>query len=138
MDWTVAHTIDSQNEVPVTSLGCLLRGENLFIAGFASGTVKIISPTGVAILEMGAHSRCLNALACNPSKAVFATVGDDTFLNVWEVAGNTLDKLDVNLMLSSRVNDYMLVGVAFSGESGNSIVATPYDWQNIIVWTNVL
>ncbi len=52
-------------------------------------------------------------------------------MNIFEIT----EKLEVNLVLSSRVNDYQLVGVAFSGES---VVVTPYDFKNIAIWNNIV
>ena len=120
------------------SLGTLNRGDNLYVAGFANGLVKIISTQGFVICELGAHSRLLNALVCHPSKSVFATCSDDTFMNVYEVSGDKTEKIDVNLILGSRVNDFMLVGVAFGGEGNNSVLAVPYDFKTIIVWNNIV
>ena len=80
---------------------------------------------------MSAHSRGINALTCHPIKPLIATCSDDTFMNIFEVT----DKLDVNLVLSSRVNDYQLVGVAFGGDS---VLATPYDFKNLAVWDHVV
>ena len=59
-------------------------------------------------------------------------------MNVFEVSGDKLDKLDVNLVLASRVYDYMLVGVSFGGEGHNSVVSIPYDYRNLIVWNNIV
>ena len=82
---------------------------------------------------LGSHSRCLNALTCHPERPLFLTCGDDTFLNVFSVGGDREDQVDVSLTLSSKVNDYMLVGAAFSGDT--SIVAAPYDFKNLVVWS---
>lgn len=59
-------------------------------------------------------------------------------MSIFEVSGDKLEKIDVSLILSSRVNDYMLTGVCFGGDGFNSVVATPYDFRTIIVWNNVV
>jgi hypothetical protein len=59
-------------------------------------------------------------------------------MNLFEVTGDKADKIDVNLILSSRVNDNMLQGIAFGGEGNNSILASPYDFKNLIAWNNVV
>jgi hypothetical protein len=43
---TIKHVteITSTQEIPAVSIDLLLRGENLFVVGFANGMVKIISP----------------------------------------------------------------------------------------------
>lgn len=119
-------------------MGTLFRGENLYVAGFANGAVKIISTQGAVICELSAHSRTINSLACHPSKSIFATCSDDTFMHLFEVSGDKLDKLDVNLIMGSRVNDFMLSGVTFGGEGNNSLLAVPYDFKTVVVWNNVV
>jgi WD40 repeat protein len=126
------------NEIPLTSLGTLFRGENLLVGSFSNGTVIIYTFTGEKMWEIGAHSRNINAVCWHPSKSIFVTVGDDWFLNVWEVAGDTTDKIDVDLRLSSKITDLMLVGVQFAGEDNSSIVAVPYDYPNLILCENVI
>ena len=130
-DWKPIHNIKPKDEIPVTSIEVLNKSENLYVVGFANGEVRIISPKGLIIIELSAHSRGINALTCHPTKPLFATCSDDTFMNIFEVT----DKLDVNLVLSSRVNDYQLVGVAFGGDS---VVSTPYDFKNIAVWNSIV
>ena len=88
--------------------------------------------------ELQAHSRILNSLTTHPTRSVFATASDDTFVHVFEVVGDKVDKIDVNLIVSSRVNDYMVVGVAFGGDNNSSLVAAPYDFKTLIVWNNLL
>jgi WD40 repeat protein len=100
--------------------------------------VKIITPSGISICELSAHSRTLNAIACHPTRSVFATSSDDTFVHLFEVVGDKIEKIDVNLLVSSRVNDYMICGVAFGGENNSSLLAAPYDFKTIIVWNNIV
>jgi len=52
-------------------------------------------------------------------------------MNIFEVAEN----FEVNLILSSRVNDYQLVGVAFGSDS---LLAAPYDFKNLVVCNHVV
>jgi WD40 repeat protein len=88
--------------------------------------------------EIGSHSRSLNALICHPTKPIFATGSDDTFVNVYEVTGDKADNIDVNLALSSKVNDYQVVGLAFGGSGNRSLIAAPYDYKNFIVWNEIV
>ncbi len=62
--------------------------------------------TGKLVCEIGAHSRQINAVKAHPTRAVFATAGDDTFVNLWEITGSSIEKLDISLLSSSIVNDY--------------------------------
>jgi WD40 repeat protein len=105
-DWKPLHSLVPSNEIPCTALQILNRGDNLYVAGFLNGLVKLISPNGSLVCELSAHSRCINAITCHPTKSLFATCSDDTFVHVFEVVGDTPWKRDVNLILSSRVNDY--------------------------------
>jgi hypothetical protein len=67
--------------------------------------------------------------------SLFATCGDDTFVNIWEVTGQS-DKIRVSHFLGSRVNDMMVVGVTFGGAASRSMVAVPYDYAQMVVWEN--
>lgn len=122
----------------MVSIATLNRGENLYIAGLANGSVKILSTAGQLLAEISSHSRIINALTCHPTRSVFATASDDTFVHVYEVVGDKLDKLDVNLIVGSKVSDYMLCGLAFGGDNNSSLVAAPYDFKTLIVWNNLL
>lgn len=122
------------------TVGTLFRGAsgNLFVVGYSNGMVKLYTsdePRLVASVQ--AHSRQVSAIACHPSKQLFATVGDDTFMNVWEVPKNSID---VSLNVSARANDMQLTGVCFAGSEGviTSVVASVYDYKSILVWDDVL
>lgn len=58
-------------EIPLTSLGTLFRGDNLLVAAYSNGTVKIFTFKGDILCEIGAHSRNINAVACHPEKSIF-------------------------------------------------------------------
>jgi hypothetical protein len=58
-------------------------------------------------------------------------------VNIFEVTG-TYDTLDVNLHMSSKVNDYQLVGLSFGGDSLTSLIAAPYDFKNLVIWSNII
>lgn len=57
---------------------------------------------------------------------------------MFEVVGDRVDKIDLNLIMGSRVNDNMLVGVCFGGEGNNSLIVAPYDYKMVAVWDNVV
>lgn len=137
-EWKPIHSLNPQNEIPVTALETLIRNENLFAAGFVNGNVKLIHPNGQILCELAAHSRSINSLICHPSRPIFATCSDDTFVHLFEVINGKDNKLDVNLFLGSQVNDYQLCGLAFGGPSDNSLLAVPYDYKTAAVWTGIL
>mmetsp|Transcript_1337 Transcript_1337/g.1373 ORF Transcript_1337/g.1373 Transcript_1337/m.1373 type:complete len:82 (+) Transcript_1337:574-819(+) len=80
----------------------------------------------------------ITGLSCHPSKSVFVTCSDDTLVCLFEVTGDSLDKIDINLIISSRVNDYLLTGVCFGGEGNNSVLTLPYDFKVGAVWSNIV
>ena len=111
----------------------------MFAVGFASGRVKLfVCESGRLVCEIGAHSRQVNALVSHPTRSVFATAGDDTFVNVWEVSGGSVERLDVNLLTSSIVNDFQVVGLSFGTERYSSLVASVYDYKVFLVWDDLL
>ena len=59
-------------------------------------------------------------------------------MSVFEISGDSFERIDVNLILSSRVNDYQLCDLAFGGPSDNSLLTVPYDYKTAAVWTNIL
>lgn len=74
--------------MPITSCGILNRGDNLFVLGDGLGKVYIVNckDGGVKaelLITIQAHQQCLNAMACHPTKSVFATVGEDSMVAVW-------------------------------------------------------
>ena len=88
--------------------------------------------------EVGAHSRQINGLACHHKKSVFATCGDDTFLNVWEVVSSqSKDEIDIEVICSSRTPDLMLTGVSFGNPNENSVLCSVYDYKQLLVWDDI-
>jgi WD40 repeat protein len=63
--------------------------QNLFLIGYSNGLIRIFkSDDGAILFELSAHSRQVSGLACHPKgKSIFATVGDDSFMNLWEICG---------------------------------------------------
>ena len=60
---------NSYNHNPATCSDVLSLGLNMFVVGFASGTVRIYyCENGKEICEIAAHSRQVNALVAHPTK----------------------------------------------------------------------
>ena len=58
-------------------------------------------------------------------------------MNMWEVTGNqTTSSMNVNLLLSSRVNDWILTGVNFINDN-HSVACAVYDFKTMLVWEDV-
>lgn len=131
-----------KDEAVTMSVDVLLRGQfsNLFIAGLSNGLVRIFTTDEPrCLVELQAHSRQINALACHPSKPLFVTVSDDTFLNVWDISKQ--EQFEISLVSSSRCPDLQLTGVTFGANAEgalNSIVASVYDYKLMLVWDEVL
>lgn len=49
-----------------------------------------------------------------------------------------MDKIEVDLRLSAKIADYMLVGVQYAGDDNSSIVAVPYDYPSMILCLNCI
>jgi hypothetical protein len=128
-------TFDKGAGFPCTGLG-LVQG--LLVASYASGHVRIFRPArrnpssgaasgsggGGLLAEIAAHARCITALCPHPLQSTFATVGEDSVLNVWSVpdaaaasmapaAGAPPTKLRVLLDMTTTVTDATLTGVQF-------------------------
>ena len=108
--------------IPITSV--VLRGED-FIAGYASGLIRIFNVTcGTVRVEIAAHSRTLNAIAVHPLLPILVSVGEDTYMNIWDIQGMALD--EVQLIRSESFPHSLLSGVAFD-QSGTNIFTVAYD-----------
>lgn len=65
-----------------------------------------------------------------------ATVSDDTMINLWYIQSDE-EPNDVQLMMSQRISDMLLVGVSF-GETENSLIVAPYDFKFLIHFKNLV
>jgi hypothetical protein len=133
---------------PCTAL--ILQGP-LIVAGYACGHVRVFrqsggvaprpgggggggaqapSPLRPAFLEaeIGAHARCVTALAFHPLRPTFASVGEDCVMNVWSLP-EAEGRCRVLQDLSMPISDRLLVGVAFSQSAGGAVhlTAAAYD-----------
>jgi WD40 repeat protein len=113
------------------------KSYNLFLVGYSNGQISIFNAASppFKIAEIQAHSRQVNGIAVHPSRPLFVSVSDDTFMNVWEVPNS--DTFSVNLHSSTRCNDLQLTGVQFvSSEEGqpcDKIVASVYSYKTVVV-----
>ena len=139
-DWDVVRDLEEGANIdPVTCADVLSLGQPMFVVGHASGLVKLyLCESGQLVCEIGAHSRQVNAICCHPTRTAFVTAGDDTFVNLWEITGSSNGRLDVNILTSSIVNDYQVVGLAFGQENHRSLVASVYDYKLLLVWDDIL
>ena len=110
------------------------------MVAFANGSVKLFnSETGSIMAEIGAHSRQISGMVCHPTKCVFVTCGDDTFLNIWKVVSSSKKgEIEIEVVSSSRVPDFMLTGVCFGKADLSSVICSVYDYKQLLVWDNIL
>jgi len=127
------HTIQGQG-MPVTSLA--IR-EDLLVASYNTGHLRFfLLSTGSMIAEIAAHSRCINALDIHPEQPLLASIGDDTYLNIW-----TLPETDegaqgegMTLLFSEQVHDKLLTGVSFLNHETRHIATSAYDCDGLPLW----
>jgi WD40 repeat protein len=74
---------------------------NYFAVGLSNGQVKLYNcKSGAHLVDIQAHSRSVNALICHPTKPIFVTVSDDTFVNVWYAKASKDTITDIELVMS--------------------------------------
>lgn len=110
-----------------------IRGDSV-VAAFADGHVRVYAVgDGALVSEASAHGRCITALTLHPTENMFATVGEDTLVNVWTLPDPEEKGPALELVASRRRPDMQLSGVAFS-RMGSNLVASAYDWPALHVW----
>ena len=127
----------NKDSVPITSVGVLYRGANLFVAGDANGLVSVIecsSEKPRVLCTIQAHQQALTALICHPTKSVFATAGEDSMVTVWEV--NEDEKL--NLVFDYQLANKIPTGVAFVGENSSSLLIAQQDHINLAYFKDLV
>jgi len=111
--------------------GVKVRGDRLIVA-YTDGLLAFYNlDTCTKWMELTAHSRFLSAIAIHPSKDIFATVAEDSTLNVWTLpdCGNKLE-----VLMSVSWTDSMLCGVTFCGPDNNAVAACAFDTEEIRIW----
>ena len=59
---------------------------NYYATALSNGLVKLFNcSSGAHLVDIQAHSRSINAIISHPEKPIFATVSDDTLVNLWHV-----------------------------------------------------
>ena len=109
------------------------------------------------MVEVAAHTRCINAIDIHAHQPLVVTVGEDTFVNVWSLpdfeskgssevrvaafgeghkcpSGAQTRSLQVSLLFSSCVKDQMLTGVQFLRDGTSNVACAAYDTETISVY----
>ncbi|CBN77164.1 conserved unknown protein [Ectocarpus siliculosus] len=130
---------------PIT---CAAADSECCVSGDAGGTVIVWSIAkhlerecsfdgdGTLAIEIAAHSRTINAMDLHPSSMLLATVGEDLFLNVWELpkCGQEGPSGQVGLVATSRVDNRLLTGVQFLVDGSHRIIGLAYDCDHLQIW----
>eukprot|EP00026_Physarum_polycephalum_P013482 Phypoly_transcript_13888.p1 GENE.Phypoly_transcript_13888~~Phypoly_transcript_13888.p1 ORF type:complete len:337 (+),score=39.49 Phypoly_transcript_13888:24-1013(+) len=125
-------------ETKVTSPGSgfscssIAVNKQYLICAYGNGVVSVYdSVKGGKLMDIAAHSRCIQAIDLHPSLNVFATVADDSILHLWEITSPT----DLAHLKSTSLKDSLLCGVQFCGESYAHLGVVAYDAAQVAVFT---
>jgi len=89
---TMITSIKLMNQAPLASF---------YVVALATGVIRIFSCANCDLMvEMHAHSRQINAIVCHEVKPVFASVGDDTIVNLWHAKIKSDAITDIELVQS--------------------------------------
>ena len=101
-------------EFTATSICCR---ESVVVAAFSSGHIRIfkvfpdkVSRENELVVEIAAHSRCINALALHPTKYSFASCGEDGKLLIWDFDPT---QFKINLVYSELMPHKLLTGATY-------------------------
>lgn len=127
--WQSSPTLDKHSVFAATDMPCTsvaMKGPNV-ITTHPNGTLRILNcATGVAVAEIGGHSRIVNALDIHPTKNMFVTVGEDTYVNVWTLPSENNHE-EIRLLLNARIDNNLLTGVQFCGNEKATVAVTAYE-----------
>lgn len=127
-DFDITHKLIPQN-YPISALRFCL--DTWLICASITGYIHIYHAEDfVLYVKIAAHSRAITAL--DSSGDYFATVGEDTFLNIWGLAGSETSP-DIELIASHRIENEILVGVAFDG-GPHTFLTAAYDRKYVSRW----
>jgi WD40 repeat protein len=103
---------------------------NLLLGGYLTGAIRIYRKDDFRLCaEIAGHSRAVTALDVNDKYVV--SVGEDTFMNVWELtASKTAPR--VQLVSSQCAANDLLTGVAFG--KGKTVLTAAYDTTHLKLW----
>jgi len=114
-------------------VGVAVRNQRV-IAAFDSGVIQILSQDAlVPEVEVYGHSRMLSGLSMHPSKDIFATVAQDSTLNVWKLPAPGTG--EVGPLLSVCWVSVLITGVTFCGKSGDDVAVIGYDNEELRIYT---
>ncbi len=124
--------VSQQTGFSTTSICC--KGDAV-VTAFSSGHIRIfrVSPDRVSqgselVVEIAAHSSCINALALHPTKYSFASCGEDGKLLIWELESSGFK---INLVYSELLPHKLLTGATFLQDCKLAVSAYDDDTVNV-------
>jgi hypothetical protein len=113
---------------------------DVLVAGYTTGHLRLYRlSTKVIFAEIGAHTRAVTAIDAHPELSQFVSVGEDSIINVWQIA--TVDESKggedplVSVLFTATSADSLLTGVAFSRNGTSNLLTTSYDQKRVRIFT---
>ena len=108
--------------------------DNFVIAAYVTGHVRVFSIREKSLhTEISGHCRAITGLDLHPALNVFATVGEDSILNVWELP-SAENENQVTICMSTCCTDSYFTGVSFSQNGTGNLLTNSYDQGTIKYW----
>lgn len=113
----------------VTAVTCF---DSFVAAAYGSGAIRLyLAQTGALRVDIGAHSRWVNAMSYCPQRHLLATVSEDSLLCLWRVPTNENPRV---VLVGHKHHQHMIpTGVAFAGD-GSSVMVSAYDYDRLKVY----
>eukprot|EP00657_Telonema_sp_P-1_P008421 TRINITY_DN29565_c0_g1_i1.p1 TRINITY_DN29565_c0_g1~~TRINITY_DN29565_c0_g1_i1.p1 ORF type:complete len:151 (+),score=41.00 TRINITY_DN29565_c0_g1_i1:95-547(+) len=107
----------------------------IVLTGHPTGCIRVLNrETGIVVVEIGGHSRVINALDVHPTKDMFVTVSEDTYVNVWSLPSET-NHQEIGLLLNAQIDSQQLCGVQFCCADQSSIMVSAYDSTQLVLFS---
>lgn len=127
-DFDILHRINGAG-YSVTTMKFL--NDDWLVCGHLNGLVHFHKTSDAKLYaRLAAHARALTAMDSFGMR--FITVGEDTFMNVWELIISA-EMPEVELLESKEIQDEILVGVAFDSDT-RMVYAASYDNTYLRSW----
>jgi len=107
--------------------------QNTLFAAYSTGHIRLFSLESRSLSAViAAHARWINAIEVHPTKDLFATASEDTFIGLWRLEAGGAKVSHVQHIPAA---DCTLTGIAFAGGLERGTVAvTAYDVDAVMAW----
>eukprot|EP01041_Mallomonas_annulata_P006345 gene6345-12830_t len=135
--FSVAEAFEVMCKFPGAHFPCtsVCTREDTIIAAYSTGHIRLFRASiSELAIEVAAHSRCITALAIDPSLNVLASVSEDQYLHVWHFPTFvSRENCDMDLLFTEKIDNRLLTGVAFL--NNGKIGVTAYDEDDMIIFS---